>query len=75
MRRSGPIGEAEMVAVFLRTEITSARFGGCILATLARDGRDRAIGERPDTGNAAENAYRRGVLGGCRGFGRDTRLF
>lgn len=75
MRRVSPADEAEMVAVFLRTEIASARFGGCILAALARDGRDRAIVERPDTGNAAENAYRRAVLGECRGFGRDAALF
>lgn len=75
MRQSGPAGEAEMVAVFLRMEITSARFGGCILAALARDGRDRAIVDRPDTGDAAENAYRRGILGECRGFGRDAGLF
>ncbi len=75
MRRPGPISEAEMVAVFLRTEIASARFGGCILAALARDGRDRALVNHPDTSSAVGNAYWRAVLGECRGFGRDAALF
>lgn len=57
MRHRTEISEAEMVAVFLRAEIASERFGARLLELLRRDGRDRRIAELPDTNRAAENAF------------------
>ena len=50
-----------MVAVFLRTEVASPRFGAAMLAILRRDGRDRRIIDRPEL---AEHAATIGVGGG-----------
>ena len=69
------IGEDEMVAVFLQTEVASTRFAPTILAILRRDGRERRIIDQPDLSNAADNAYRRHVLGQYRGYGRDADVF
>ena len=69
------IGEDEMVAVFLQTEVASMRFAPIILAILRRDGRQRRIIDQPDLSNAADNAYRRHVLGEYRGYGRDADVF
>jgi hypothetical protein len=43
-----PTSEDEMVAIFLRTEITSTRFAQDILAILVRDGQPRTIVEQPN---------------------------
>jgi hypothetical protein len=59
MRHIEPIGEDEMVAVFLRTEIASTRFARDIRAILARDGQPASIVEQPDLADPRENAYRR----------------
>ena len=69
------ISEDEMVAVFLKTEIASARFGATILAILNRDARERQIIDQPDLANPADNAYRRQVLGEWRGYQRDANVF
>src|SRR5919205_1962376 len=69
------ISEDAMVAVFLQTEIASTRFAPTILAILHRDGRERRIIDQPDLSNAADNAYRRHVLGEHRGYGRDADVF
>jgi hypothetical protein len=75
MQRIESIGEDEMVAVFLQTEIASTRFARDIRAILARDGHPPAIVERPDLGDPRENAYRRRLLGEWRGYGRDADVF
>jgi hypothetical protein len=41
MQHLHAIGEDEMVAVFLQTEVASTRFASTILAILRRDGRAR----------------------------------
>jgi hypothetical protein len=64
-----------MVAVFLQTEVASTRFAPTILAILRRDGRERRIIDHPDLSNAADNAYRRHVLGEYRGYGQDADVF
>ena len=70
-----PISEDAMVAVFLKTELASARFGPPILAILQRDGQEPQIIDQPNLTNPADNAYRRQVLGEWRGYQRDTDVF
>lgn len=57
-----------MIAVFLRTELTSERFGDKIQQQLDKDGRSRALVESPDLGNEADNAYRRQLLASYRAY-------
>lgn len=64
-----------MVAVFLRTELASYRFGSAIEAMLDRDGRDRRLIEQPDLSDADANAYRRYLLGEHRGYRRNADVF
>lgn len=75
MRLLGTVSEHEMVAVFLKTEIASARFQGAILELLRRDGRDRSVVEHPDTTSEAENRYRLRLLGDFRGYRQNRDLF
>jgi hypothetical protein len=63
-----PTTEADMVAVFLKTEIASTRFAHQILALLARDDKNRALVETPDITNLEENAYRRQLLASYRAY-------
>jgi hypothetical protein len=57
-----------MIAVFLKAEIASERFGQEILALLARDGKSRTLVETPDITNTDENTYRRQVLSAYRAY-------
>src|SRR5579872_1680842 len=75
MQHLHPIGEDEMVAVFLQTEIASTRFSATILTILVRDGQDRRIIDCPDLANEPENIYRRRVLGEHRGYRRNADVF
>ncbi len=75
MRILGPVDEAEVVATFLRGELESERFGEPIRDALARDGVPADVVTRPDLSDAGQNAYRRELLGGVRGWGRDEGMF
>jgi hypothetical protein len=75
MRLLRPTTEDDMVATFLRAEIASERFGAPIEALLRRDGKARAVVEAPDITDPDANAYRRRLLGECRGYGRDRDVF
>ena len=75
MRLLRPTSEDEMIAVFLKSEIASQRFGQKLIALLERDGKDCSIVEAPDIHNIAENAYRRQLLGDFRGYGQNRNLF
>lgn len=75
MRILGPVGEAEVIATFLRGELESERFGPPIRLALARDGVDPALVTAPDLTDEQQNAYRRTLLGELRGWGRSERLF
>lgn len=57
-----------MIAVFLKGEIVSERFGQEILALLERDGKSHTIVELPDITNTYENAYRRQLLRNYRAY-------
>jgi hypothetical protein len=75
MRHLRAIGEDEMVAVFLRAEIASPRYGSAIRAILDRDGHDRRLVDEPDPTDPAANAVRRRLLGEYRGYGRNADVF
>jgi hypothetical protein len=75
MRRLGPSGEAEMVALFLRTELSSDRFGADIRVLLERDGVPEHVVSAPDLGDAAENQVRLRILTEQRGYGNRTDYF
>ncbi len=75
MRECAPITEAEMIAVFLKGELASSRFGPQIEALLRRDGRSRDVISAPDLHDEEENHYRRAVLDAYRGFDARTGLF
>jgi hypothetical protein len=67
--------EDEMVAVFLRGELLSTRFGETVRAALAQAGAEEDIVLKPDLENERENVLRREVLDTARGFGRWEWLF
>ncbi len=69
------ITEAEIVAIFLRTEIASLRFGENILRILERNDVDRKIIDEPNVDDNAENGCRAALLGEFRGYRRDEEIF
>jgi hypothetical protein len=58
MRLLRPSSEAEMIALFLRTELSSDRFGTEIRALLERDGVPENVVTASDLGDDAENQVR-----------------
>lgn len=66
--------EEEMIAVFLRAEFASPRFGAAIRHRLHVDGMPDRIVTAPELASATQNRYRRQLLGVYRGFGRDADL-
>ncbi len=75
MRHVQWISEDEMVAVFLRGEIESPRYGRVIRDLLAREALGRALVDDPDLTDTFENGLRRKILAGYRGYGRDANVF
>jgi hypothetical protein len=74
MRKIRDASEAEMIAIFLQTELFSERFGEKLELHMQEEKIDRRIIERPDWYDASENALRKGLLGVHRGYeqNRDT---
>ena len=58
----------DMVAVFLKAEIASARFGEKVRTQLAMDGKERSIVDAPEITNQSENGYRRHLLASYRAY-------
>jgi hypothetical protein len=75
MRVLRAISEDEMVAVFLRAELDSSRYGEKLRGFLARDGRDEGVLRRPDLGDPEANRYRSGLLEEYRAYERRDGLF
>ncbi|HEX5116842.1 MAG TPA: hypothetical protein VFW65_16745 [Pseudonocardiaceae bacterium] len=75
MRVLGGISEDEMVACFLRGELTSRRFGADVRSQLVALGRPERLLTEPDLSDAEDNAARRAVLAATRGYGEDRELF
>jgi hypothetical protein len=64
-----------MVALFLRTEITSVRFRAKLLERLEKAGLPESLLLAPDPLDAEANRTRRELLGEYRGYGRDEDYF
>jgi hypothetical protein len=70
-----PGNEAEMVALFLRTELFSDRYGPDIRALLERDRVPERVVTAPDLADDAENLVRLRLLTDHRGYGNRTEIF
>jgi hypothetical protein len=70
-----PGSEAEMVALFLRTELPSARFGDELRTLLERAGLPERVVTDPDLGEDAENRARLRLLTQQRGYGTRAEVF
>jgi hypothetical protein len=75
MRRLRSSSEAEMVALFLRTELPAARSRDDLRALLERDGLPERVVTAPDINDDAENQARLWLLTQHRGYGTRTELF
>jgi hypothetical protein len=75
VRKVEDISEAEMIAIFLKTEIFSERFRQKLELHMQEEKIDRRIIERPDWRNASENALRRKLLGAYRGYEQNRDMF
>src|SRR5690349_8532175 len=75
MRRLRPGSEAEMIALFLRTELPSDRWRDGLRALLGRAGLPDRVVTAPDLGDDAENQARLWLLTEHRGYGTRTEIF
>jgi hypothetical protein len=75
MRRLRPGSEAEMVALFLRTELPAARSRDDVRAHLEQASLSERIITDPDLDDDAENQARLRLLTQHRGYGTRTELF
>jgi len=75
MRRLRASSEAEMIAVFLRTELPAARFRETLTALLADAGVPERIVTEPNLDDDTENEVRWQLLTAHRGYGTATGLF
>ncbi|HVU14882.1 MAG TPA: hypothetical protein VHD90_26590 [Phototrophicaceae bacterium] len=67
--------EADMVAVFLKAEIGSERYGASVLDALQKHTAERHIIDTPNLSDEAENQLRRAVLDEYRGYLKRNELF
>jgi len=76
MIERGPASEAEVLLAFLQAEVDSRRFSGHLTPFLEGTGLSATdLITNGDIANEAQNALRRSILGGYRGYGRNTGLF
>jgi hypothetical protein len=75
MRRLRPSSEAEMVALFLRTELPAARFRDNLQALLKSHGLPERVVTDPNLDDDAENQARLRLLTAHRGYSTRTGLF
>lgn len=76
MLELGPVRECEVVLAFLKAEVDSARYGGCIAWGLsAYEATRAALLDNADLGDARQNAVRAQILDSYRGYERRESLF
>jgi hypothetical protein len=75
MRILGESSEAEMIACFLRGELTSPRFGPGLRAALSAAGLTDRLLTDADLSDETENRARRNLLGTTRGYGQNRDVF
>lgn len=71
----GASSEAEMIACFLRGELSSERFGEAVRSGLVAGGWSEHLLTDPDLRDAEANAARRTLLAATRGYGENRDLF
>ena len=71
----GASSQDEMVACFLRGELSSRRFGQNLRSHLAAAGQTKQLLTHPDLSDAGENLARRALLAATRGYGENRDLF
>src|SRR5437899_1810103 len=69
------ISEDEMIAIYLQTELFSARFRKPLEMHRQQEQIDPCIIQEPDWHKASENVLRQTLLGAYRGYGRNERYF
>jgi hypothetical protein len=75
MRILGESSEEDMVAVFLRGELSSDRFGPAVRDALLAGGELERVLADPDVNDQRANQARRAVVAATRGYGEDRELF
>ncbi|MFI8462049.1 hypothetical protein [Kitasatospora sp. NPDC085464] len=75
VRALGMSSEDEMVACFLRGELSSLRFGQNLRSHLAVLGQADQLLTHPDLSDAGANSARRALLAVTRGYGENRDLF
>src|SRR4029450_3508755 len=75
MRRLRPSSEAEMVALFLRTELSAARFRDALIAPLERAGVPERVATNPNLEDDAEHQARQRLLTQHRDYATRSGLF
>jgi hypothetical protein len=75
MRKIRDASEDEMIAIFLRTELSSVRFRQKLELHIQQEKIDTRIIQEPDWRNASENVLRRKLLGAYRGYGQNRDYF
>lgn len=75
MRILGESSENEMIACFLRGELTSERFGPGLQAALNAIGGSERLVSEPNLSDETENRLRRDLLAATRGYGQNRDVF
>ena len=75
MQDLGPATDDRVILAWLQAEQNSPRFGNLVQADAATLAAIRHAAENPDLTNPQQNALRREVIAGTRGFGRGLLLF
>lgn len=75
MRVIKDTSEQDMVAVFLKAEINSSRWGPSITKLLEKHEINRKVIDIPNLDSKEENAQRGVILGEFRGYGKNDLLF
>lgn len=75
MRILSNSSEAEMIACFLRGELTSRRFGPGLRAALTEAGLSERLVANPDLSDEHQNRARGDLLGVTRGYGQNRDVF
>ena len=75
MRKIKDISEKEMIAVFLKGELHSDRWGGTIKKLLEDEHLSTNIIDSPDFDRIDENYFRKKILAQFRGFDKNESLF
>lgn len=75
MKKIADVSENEVILLFLQSELASKRWGNKLKKLLFKDGQTDRVILLPNVDNAAENRYRKNLMGRFRGYGQNKDLF